>query len=123
MGTAESAKLLAVGATWRLTGIGAAGRALLAAVTSGGETERTLAAILLVKASDRSVPVVARAVLAGRATSELIDVLASINTAQARAALATVAEAAPPVVAPDTRAAAAAALRTLDEVRRQSGDR
>jgi len=84
---------LAFGATWRLTGITAAGHALLDAVTAGGETERTLAGMLLVKAGDRSVPVVTEAVLAGRAPADLVDVLASINTADARAALVRVAQA------------------------------
>ena len=122
MGIAASARLLAFGATWRLTGIAAAGHALLNAVTAGGETERTLAGMLLVKAGDRSVPVVTEAVLAGRAPADLVDVLASINTADARAALVRVAQAPMPEVAPAARDAAARALRTLDQIHRQDGD-
>jgi hypothetical protein len=118
---AASAKLLAMGAAWRLTGVSAAGDALVAAVTTGGETERTLAGMLLVKAGDRSVPVVTDAIMAGPERAELVDVLLSIGTDDARAALLRVSQAPPPAVPPATRDAAAEALRTLDEIRRQDG--
>ena len=84
MGVAASARLLAVGATWRLTGIPAAGRALTAAVSAGTETERTLSGMLLVQAGDRSVPVVAAAIRAGGDVAALTDVLASIGSPAAR---------------------------------------
>jgi hypothetical protein len=119
MGAARSARILAAGATWRLTGIAAAGDALLTAVTTGSETDRTLAGMLLVKAGNRSVPVVTDAVLTGKGVDDLVDVLASINTADARAALERVAQAPPSTVAAQTKDAAAAALRTLDQIRRQ----
>lgn len=120
MGAAASARLLAVGATWRLTGLPSAGNALVTAATTGDETERTLAGMLLVQAGDRSVPVLTGAILAGRAPVDLVDVLASIGTAEARAALLGVSQAAPPAVAPGTAAAAAAALTTLDEIGHRS---
>jgi len=123
MGARTSARILAVGVTWRLTGITAAGDALLTAVTTGSETDRTLAGMLLVKAGNRSVPVVTDAVLTGKGAADLVDVLASINTADARAALEMVAQAAPSVVAAQAKDAAAAALRTLDQIRRQDDDR
>ena len=114
MGVRASARLLAAGATWRLTGNRAAGGALLTGVSAAGETERTIAAMQLVKAGDRSVPPVTDAVLTGRAPAELIDVLASINTPAARVALTRVTET--PTVPQSTRAAAAAALRMLDRI-------
>jgi ABC-type uncharacterized transport system substrate-binding protein len=114
VGVTASARLLAAGATWRLTGNRAAGGALLTGVSAGGETERTIAAMQLVKAGNRSVPPVSDAILTGRAPAELVDVLASINTPAARAALNQVAET--PTVPQPTRAAAAAALRTLDQI-------
>jgi len=122
MGAATSAKILAVGATWRLTGIAAAGDALLIALTTGAETDRTLAGMLLVKAGNRSVPLVTDAVLTGKGTAELVDVLASINTADARAALEQVAQAPPPTVAPQAKEAASEALRTLNQIRAQDSD-
>jgi hypothetical protein len=121
VGAAASAKLLAVGAAWRLTGVSAAGDALVAAVTTGGETERTLAGMLLVKAGDRSVPVVTDAIMTGPEPADLVDVLVSIGTDDARAALLLVSQAPPPAVPPATRNAAAEALRTLDEMRRHGG--
>jgi hypothetical protein len=117
MGAVTSARVLAAGATWRLTGLPVAGDALVTAATTGDETDRTLAAMLLVKAGNRSVPLVSDAVLTGAGDAELIDVLASIDTTDARAALARLAQAPPSAVAPGTRSAAAEALRTLDQIR------
>jgi hypothetical protein len=111
-----SAWILAVGAIWLLTGAAAAGRALTRAVTDGGEDERTLAGMLLVRAGDRSVPVVTEAILSGRGSTALIDVLASIGSQAARDALVRVSRAAAPAVDPVVAAAAAEALRTLDQV-------
>ena len=116
MAAIASAWLLAVGAVWLLTGAAAAGRALTRAITDGGEDERTLAGMLLVRAGDRSVPVVAEAILSGRGSTALIDVLASIGSEAARDALVRVSRAAPPAVDPAVAAAAAEALRTLDQV-------
>ncbi|MDN5858221.1 MAG: hypothetical protein L0H84_06310 [Pseudonocardia sp.] len=121
MGAASSAWLLAVGATWRLTGLGGAGAGLVTAVATGGETERTLAGMLLTRAGDRSVPVVATAMMAGRAPAELAAVLAGIDTPAARAALTRAAEASRGEVSPETRDAAEAAVRTLDEIHRREG--
>jgi hypothetical protein len=79
--------------------------------------------MLLVKGGDRSVPVVTEALLTGRAGAELVDVLASINTADARAALVRIAQAPTPDVAPQARDAASEALRTIAQIHRQYGDR
>jgi hypothetical protein len=117
VGAAASAKLLAIGAAWRLTGAAAAGNALVTAVTTGAETERTLAGMLLVQAGDRSVAVVTDAILTGPAPADLVDVLVSIGTDDARAALLRVSQNPPPAVPATTRDAAAQGLRTLDEIR------
>lgn len=114
MGAASSARVLAAGATWRWTGLPAAGGVLVNAACTGDESERTIAAMQLVRAGDRSVPVVTEAALTTPEPEGLVDVLASINTERSRTALTRVAEA--PAVAEPTRRAAAAALRTLDEL-------
>ena len=118
-----SAGLLAVGATWRLTGIRAAGDALVTAAATGAGTERTLAGMLLVRAGDRSVPVVTEAILSGRDPGALVDVLASIGTDGAREALVRVSQTPRPVVSPEARDSAAEALRTLDAIRSQDDER
>jgi hypothetical protein len=114
MGLAASAKVLAAGAAWRLTGLGPAGRMLVGSVSRGGENEQTLAGMLLVQAGDRSVPLVAGALATGSTAPELVDVLASIGTDSARAALEQAAVAAPPDIAGSARKA----LRDLDEIHR-----
>ena len=115
MGAASSATLLAAGYTWRLTGLPAAGRSLVVAVTRGAESEQTIAGIMLVKAGDRSVRLISEAVSRGDSSPELIDVLASIGTPTARSALRTATRSPQPEVA----GAAQAALRTLDAIDRR----
>jgi hypothetical protein len=66
----------------------------------------------LVRAGDRSVPLVTAAILDGATGHELPDVLASIGTDRARAALVTLVR-----EAPEVRAAATEALATLDAIR------
>jgi hypothetical protein len=78
--------------------------------------------VLLVKAGDRSVPILTEAMLTDRPAADLVNVLASIDTPDARTALADVARAPAPAVAPETTAAATEALRTLDQIRRQDDD-
>ena len=111
MSAAESAKLLAAGATWRLAGIGAAGRSLVRAAHGDRESERTLAGMLLVQAGNRSVPILTEEILAEPGSPELVAVLASIGTPAAREALARVARSGPAPAAD----AATAALRALDQ--------
>ena len=103
MGTAASVGLLAVGATWRVTGVPAAGRALVTAATTGSGNDQLLAKMLLVKAGNRSVPIITRTLLAG--------------TEEARKALLQLSHA-----PPQHRDAATQALRTLDEIRRRTDD-
>ncbi|MGD9525850.1 hypothetical protein [Pseudonocardia sp.] len=108
--------LLAAGVTWRWSGLRTAGNTLVDAADGGDETGRVLACILLVKAGDRSVPLVTEALLAGRGGPDLVDVLASIGSPRARAALDEVARDA----SAECRAAAQDALRTLDRI--ENGD-
>lgn len=102
--------LLAAGAAWRWSGLRPAGNALVDAVDGDGGTSRVIACTLLVKAGDRSVPLVTEALLAGRGGPELVDVLASIGSSRARTALGKLAGDA------RYRAAAQDALRTLERI-------
>jgi hypothetical protein len=115
MGAASSAMLLAAGSTWRLIGLPAAGRSLVVAVDRGPESEQTIAGIMLVKAGDRSVPLIVEAVSSGAGSPELMDVLASIGTTDARGAL----RAATRSPRPEVASAATEALRTLEEIDRR----
>jgi hypothetical protein len=123
VGTAASVGLLAAGAAWRLTGAAAAGHVLVATATTGNGTEQVLAKMLLVKAGNKSVPIVTRTLLADPAAAGLVDVLASIGTEEAREALVKLVHTSSTVVTPHNRDAAAQALRTLDEIRRRDGSR
>jgi hypothetical protein len=78
--------------------------------------------MLLVQAGNRSVPVVAGTLLSERAAAGLVDVLASIGTEKARQSLVRLSNASA-AVTPQCRAAAAEALRTLDEIRRRDDNR
>jgi hypothetical protein len=122
VGTTTSVGILAIGATWRLAGVPAAGQALMSAATTGNENNQVLAKMLLVKAGNRSVPIVTTALSANPATTGLVEVLASIGTEEARAALLELSHASPAAVPPQNRDAAAQALRTLDKIRRRPGD-
>ena len=117
MGVAASAKLFAAGASWRLAGVPTAGRALLSALATGAENEKTLAGMFLVQAGDRSVPLLTSAILDGESDRTLVDALAGIGSDQARDALVTIARGPRAAVAPPTREAAVEALRTLDAIR------
>jgi hypothetical protein len=109
--TAGAARLLAVGVTWRLTGAGPAGRALVGGLVDGDEAERAVAGIALTKAGDRSVPLLAAALTATADPRPVVDVLASIGTPAARSALRAAAKTDSPAADP-----AAQALRTLDDI-------
>ncbi len=113
MSAASSIRLLAAGAAWRLTGVDSAGRALVSAVAGTDPDGRTLAGILLTRAGDRSVPLIQEALTSGNDPSELVNVLASIGSDSARAALVAATESA----RLKTATAATAALRVLDQQR------
>ena len=84
MGAASSAKVLATGSAWRLTGRAAAGRRLVRAVNRDSEDEGTIAAMFLTRAGDRSVPLIREGLAADAPSPALLDVLASIGTDRAR---------------------------------------
>jgi hypothetical protein len=115
MSALSAARLLCAGAAWRLTGVGATGRALVAAVADPRSDDRELAGILLVRAGDRSVPLVEDALGSGADPSELVNVLASIGTWRSRTALETAAASG----GHDLSQAAREALGTWDEINRQ----
>jgi hypothetical protein len=117
MSAAGAARLLVAGAAWRLAGAAPAGRALVCALADGDETERAVAGIQLTRAGDRSVPLLAEALLAGTPPDPAVDVLASIGTDEARSALRRVATESG--VDATSRESAARALRTLDDIDRR----
>ncbi|HEX9645180.1 MAG TPA: hypothetical protein VGC11_14410 [Acidimicrobiia bacterium] len=112
MGLAASAKVLGAAAVWRLTGVSAAGRTLVDAAASGDESAGALAGVLLVRSGDRAVDLVATALASGDVDPALVDVLTSIGTPAARHSLESLSSSSDP----QTAAAAAAALRQLDEI-------
>lgn len=114
MGAASSAKVLATGSAWRLTGRPSAGRRLVDAVNQGGENEQTIAAFFLVKAGDRAVPLIHEGLTAHGPSPALVEILASIGTATARMELERVASSG----SPDLAQVAQRALRTMDEIDR-----
>ncbi|GAA4406768.1 hypothetical protein GCM10023168_22070 [Fodinibacter luteus] len=114
MGAASSAKVLATGSAWRLTGRAAAGRRLVDAVNQGGENEQTIAAFFLVKAGDQAVPLIHEGLTAYGPSSALVEILGSIGTDTARLELQRLASSG----SPDLAQAAQHALRILDEIDR-----
>lgn len=87
MGLAASARVLAAGAVWRLTGAARAGTTLVEAADSTDESNQMLAGMLLVRAGDRSVDPVTSALISGKGSPQLVDVLTSIGSAHARRGL------------------------------------
>jgi hypothetical protein len=116
MGFTSSARVLATGAAWRVAGVAWAGRSLIDTFVHGDDDERTLAGMSLVQAGDRSVPLVLDAIASGSDPVELIDVIGSIGTADAREALVQLTESGDR----STTNAAASALHTFDEIRRRN---
>ena len=114
MGAASSAKVLATGSAWRLTGRRAAGRRLVDAVNHGGENEQTIAAMFLAKAGDRAVPLIHEGLTANLPSPTLVEILGSIGTDTARTELQRVASSG----SRDLAQAAQQALLTLDEIDR-----
>lgn len=114
MGAASAVKLFAAGSAWRLAGVSAAGRVLVSAVTGLDPDDRVLGGILLARASDRSVPLIASALANGAHPADLVDVLASIGSDAAYATLQTAARS----PGPELAASARRALDTIDQMRR-----
>lgn len=85
MSVLGSARLLATGSAWRLTGARGAGRSLIAVAADdeADEADRMIASMLLTRGGDRAVILVEEAVATGQASLGLVDVLASIDTERA----------------------------------------
>lgn len=79
MGAASTARVFAAAALWRL-GMAGAGRSIVDAAATGDEDTSTAAGMLLTRAGDRAVPLVADALEAGSTSLVLVDVLAGIGT-------------------------------------------
>ena len=117
MSAASSAKTLATGWAWRLTGRAAAGRRLVDAVNHGSEDEQTIAAMFLSKTGDRAVPLIREGLAVEAPSPTLVDILASIGSDNARGELQRVS-------ASGERSLAEAArqvLLTLDEIDHHQG--
>ena len=80
-------KVLLAGTAWRTFGSSDAGQTLLEAMSGGDEQERMLAGMSLVKAGDRSIGLVQRAIASGRASPEIIRLLADVGGSKARSIL------------------------------------
>ena len=116
MGFKSSARVLAAGAAWRVAGPEWAGRTLVHAFSHGDDDARTIAGMSLVRAGDRSLPLLEDAVEVEPDPADLIEVIASLGTDRAEAALERLIESDAPAVAE----AAASALGTLHEIRRRN---
>ncbi len=114
MGALGSARVLAIGAAWQATKADTLGRALVHAVEDGGEDERTIAGMTLVRGGEHGRRLAGDALEAGSESEELVTVLQSIASPQAEAQLRALAMQDRPVAA-----AAERAVSELEELRRR----
>ncbi len=105
-----SLKVIGAGIAWRTVGSAAGGEALLEAVTGDSEQERTLAAMSMVKAGDRSIGLIEQASASGRLTPTIVRLLADIGGSRSKALLTEIAAEPGPL--------AAAAVGSLDLLER-----
>jgi hypothetical protein len=106
-----SLKVIGAGIAWRTLGSAGAGEALLEAVSGDGEQERTLAAMSMVKAGERSIDLIEQARESGRITPTVVRLLADIGGSRSRALLAEIAAEPGPLTE-----AAVASLDLLDRM-------
>lgn len=78
----ESARVFAAYGAWRLTGSPRASRALVNALASSDETNRTVAGVLLVRAGERSVPPLREALARGQAVPLALRLLGDIGACE-----------------------------------------
>lgn len=109
----RSLNVIRAGIAWRSFGSDAAGAALIDAVSGNDEQVRTLAAMSLVKAGERSVGLIEQAYSEGRATPLMMRMLADIGGRPARDLLCEIAAHNGPVAE-----AAADSLALLDRIDR-----
>jgi hypothetical protein len=91
MGIAGALKVIGAGTAWRAAGRPGAGRVLLEAVAGEDEQERMIAGMSLVKAGERSIDLIERAVADGAATPATVRLLADLGGPRARELLAAIA--------------------------------
>jgi HEAT repeat protein len=110
-------RLLAQNAAWRLTGLEAAGRTVVRALSSEDPTVRTTAGMLLVRAGHRAKPMLREALDARHALPMVVIILADIGDQESRPILNELTR------DPDATVAGAArqALRVLDVRARAPG--
>ena len=106
-----SLKVIGAGIAWRSARSARAGETLLEAVSGDGEQERTLAAMSMVKAGERSIDLIERARESGRITPTVVRLLADIGGSRSRALLAEIAAQPGPLTE-----AAVASLDLLDRM-------
>ncbi|MFQ5555288.1 MAG: hypothetical protein ACE5GC_07970 [Acidimicrobiia bacterium] len=111
MGIAGSLRVISAGVAWRTFGATAAGEALLDAMAGAAEQERMLAGMSLVKAGDRTIDLIEKAVTAGRVSPPAVRLLADIGGPRCRALLADIA-----TESGEMGEAAAQALDLLDRI-------
>lgn len=114
MGAIATTRVFAAAALWRV-GVTGAGRSIVEAVATGDEDTATAAGMLLTRAGDRSVPLVAEAIDAGASNPVLVDVLAGIGSEAALDQLRHIEATGSGEIASE----AAAAARRVEERRRR----
>jgi HEAT repeat protein len=102
--------LLAQHAAWRVTGLEAAGRGIVRALSSADPTVRTMAGMLLVRAGHGATPLLREALAARQSLPMVVTLLADIGDQASRPILTELTQ------DPDVAVARAArqALRVLD---------
>lgn len=112
MGLTDSARVFTQAAVWRTTRSRKAGRSLISAACSDDEETAALAGILLTRAGDRVVPLIAEAISEGADDPMLLDLLTSVGSPSARAELRQIADSG----AARLREAAQESLATLEQM-------
>lgn len=80
-------KVLLAGTTWRTFGLNDAGRTLLETMSGSDEQERMLAGMSLVKAGDRSIDLIEKAIASNYASPAIISLLADLGGPKAHSIL------------------------------------
>ena len=113
----ESAAVLAAYAAWRMTGWYRGGRTLIEALASADETNRTVAGILLVRAGERSVPLLRDALGRGQSVPMALRLLGDIGARELEGQIGEYARSEDPAIARAAREALRALQRSPDSDR------
>jgi Flp pilus assembly protein TadB len=87
VGLRSSLNVIGAGMGWRTVGLPSWGATLLRAFATGDEQDRMLAGMSLVKAGERSIDLIERAVASGTAPPSAVRLIADIGGERARASL------------------------------------